>query len=110
MESYQSVYDGKELDQVNANVAFEEYEALIEKLRNSITYQLKLQLRETLADKAELTAIESENIKREGKGFRKSDWLLKGIGVVGENENLGSLKYESFAEVGKNRAKLEIAD
>ena len=69
MESYQSVYDGKELDQVNADVAFEEYETLIDKLRNSIAYQLKLQLRETLADKAELTAIESENIKREGKGF-----------------------------------------
>ena len=69
MESYQSVYDGKELDQVNADVAFEEYETLIDELKNSIAYQLKLQLRETLADKAELTAIESENIKREGKGF-----------------------------------------
>ena len=69
MESYQSVYDGKELDQVNADVAFEEYETIIDKLKNSIAYKLKLELRETLADKAELTAIESENIKREGKGF-----------------------------------------
>ena len=69
MESYQSVYDGKELDQVNANVAFEEYETIIDKLKNSIAYKLKLELRETLADKAELTEIESENIKREGKGF-----------------------------------------
>ena len=69
MESYQSVYDGKELDQVNADVAFEEYETLIDKLKNSIAYKLKLELRETLADKAELTEIESENIKREGKGF-----------------------------------------
>ena len=69
MESYQSVYDGKELDQVNADVAFEEYETIIDKLKNSIAYKLKLELRETLADKAELTEIESENIKREGKGF-----------------------------------------
>jgi len=69
MESYQSVYDGKELDQVNADVAFEEYETIIDKLKNSIAYKLKLELRETLADKAELTAIETENIKREGKGF-----------------------------------------
>ena len=69
MESYQSVYDGKELDQVNADVAFEEYETIIDKLKNSIAYKLKLELRETLANKAELTAIETENIKREGKGF-----------------------------------------
>ena len=70
MDGYQSVYDGKQLDTVNAEVAFEEYDALIEKLKNSITYKLKLQLRETLSEKAELTAIETENIKREGKGFK----------------------------------------
>ena len=69
IESFQSVYDGKQLDSFNAKVAFEEYDALIEKLRNSIAYKLKLQLREVLAEKAELTEIESENIKREGKGF-----------------------------------------
>ena len=68
MEGYQSIYDGKQLDIFNAEVAFEEYDALIEKLKNSITYKLKLQLRETLSEKAELTAIETENIKREGKG------------------------------------------
>ena len=68
MEGYQSIYDGKQLDTFNAEVAFEEYDALIEKLKNSITYKLKLQLRETLSEKAELTAIETENIKREGKG------------------------------------------
>ena len=69
IESFQSIYDGKQLDTFNAEVAFEEYDALIEKLRNSIAYKLKLQLREVLAERAELTEIESENIKREGKGF-----------------------------------------
>ena len=69
MEGYQSIYDGKQLDTFNAEVAFEEYDALIEKLKKSITFKLKLQLRKTLAEKAKLTEIESENIKREGKGF-----------------------------------------
>merc|ERR1711990_131637 len=75
MESYQSVYDGKELDQVNADVAFEEYETIIDKLKNSIAYKLKLELRETLADKSELTAIESENIKREADLKERMDQL-----------------------------------
>ena len=68
MDSYRSVSDGKELDEVEAKSAFEDYDNTIETLKNSITYQLKLQLRDTLEDKAELTEIETENIKREGKG------------------------------------------
>lgn len=69
LEDYRSIQDGKQLDKAEAKTAFGKYDVAIEKLENSIKYELENEMSKVLMKTAEWIEIKAENIKCEGKSF-----------------------------------------
>ena len=69
LEDFRSIQDGKKLDKVEAKAAFDDYDAVINKLQNSIKHELENEMSKVLMKKLEWIEIKAENTKFEGKGF-----------------------------------------
>ena len=69
LEDYQSIQDGKKLDKAEAKTAFGDYDAVIEKLENTIKYELETEMNKVLMKKLEWIEIKGENKNCEGIGF-----------------------------------------
>jgi len=69
LEDYQSIQDGQKLDKAEAKTAFGDYDAVIEKLENTIKYELETEMNKVLMKKLEWIEIKAENKNCEGKGF-----------------------------------------
>ena len=69
LEDYQSIQDGIKLDKAEAKTAFGDYDAAIEKLENTIKYELETEMNKVLMKQSEWIEIKAENKNCEGKGF-----------------------------------------
>ena len=69
LEDYQFIQDGKNLDKAEAETAFGDYDAAIEKLENTIKYELETEMNKVLMKQQEWIEIKAENKNCEGRGF-----------------------------------------